>query len=172
MEIERKFLIFDITEIKEHLIEYKHKYIVQNYLYKDMFTAIRKRLIIEDGKGTYIYTIKTNKTGYSVNEIEQQITQEEYYNIKNNPNNTEICKTRYIIPYKNYKIELDIFEGEYKDLIFAEVEFLNEKEAFEFDKIIPDWFGIEISNYITNSDMATMSRDEVFKKIRKIEDIN
>lgn len=165
MEIERKFLVKDLNI---NLGEYEHKYIRQNYLYKDLYTAIRKRLIIKDGKSKYFYTIKTNKEGFSVNEIEKEITMEDYYNIKCNPNYTEISKDRYIIPYKKYRIELDVFQGDFKGLIFAEVEFPNEKEAFEFDKIIPKWFGIEISNYITNSEMATIKVEEVFEKINKL----
>lgn len=168
MEIERKFLITDLGEIEKNLSKYDNKYIVQNYVYKDLFTAIRKRLIIKDGKSKYFYTIKTNKEGFSVNEIEKEITMEDYYNIKCNPNYTEIGKDRYIIPYKKYRIELDIFQGDFKELIFAEVEFPNEKEAFEFDKIIPEWFGIEISNYITNSDMAILGKEKIFEKIRDI----
>ena len=78
-----------------------------------------------------------------------------------NQNATEISKTRYIIPYNKYKIELDVFNGEYQGIIFAEVEFPNVEEAMEFDKIIPSWFGIEISNYITNSDMAFGSPEDI-----------
>ena len=47
MEIERKFLINDLSKIP-NLDSYKKKDIVQNYLYKDIFTSIRKRLITEE----------------------------------------------------------------------------------------------------------------------------
>lgn len=36
----------------------------------------------------------------------------------------------------------------------------------EFDKIIPDWFGTEISNYITNSDMAFGSPEDIKNVIK------
>lgn len=49
MEIERKFLISDLSKIPD-LNKYKKKEIIQNYLYKDIYTAIRKRLIIENRK--------------------------------------------------------------------------------------------------------------------------
>lgn len=164
MEIERKFLI---DKINFDLEKYKSKYIKQQYLYKDIFTAIRKRLIIQNNVSKYFYTIKTNKNGFSVNEIEKEITQDEYDKL-NNENNTEIIKTRYIIPYQNYKIELDIFDGEYKGLMFAEVEFKNETEAIEFEKNIPEWFVIEISNDITNADMATTNPKAIWNKIEKL----
>ena len=40
MEIERKFLIKDISNLD--LSNYHHKTIIQDYLYIDKFTAIRK----------------------------------------------------------------------------------------------------------------------------------
>ena len=168
MEIERKFLI---DKINFDLEKYKSKYIKQQYLYKDIFTAIRKRLIIQNNVSKYFYTIKTNKNGFSVNEIEKEITQDEYDKL-NNENNTEIIKTRYIIPYQNYKIELDIFDGEYKGLMFAEVEFKNETEAIEFEKNIPEWFVIETSNDITNADMATTNPKVIWNKIEKLKNKN
>ncbi len=168
MEIERKFLI---DKINFDLEKYKSKYIKQQYLYKDILTAIRKRLIIQNNVSKYFYTIKTNKNGFSVNEIEKEITQDEYDKL-NNENNTEIIKTRYIIPYQNYKIELDIFDGEYKGLMFAEVEFKNETEAIEFEKNIPEWFVIEISNDITNADMATTNPKVIWNKIEKLKNKN
>lgn len=75
---------------------------------------------------------------------------------------------RFIIPYKQYKIELDIFKGEYDGIIFAEVEFPTVKEAKEFDLIIPDWFGVEISNYITNSDMAFGNPKDIKKSLENV----
>lgn len=41
MEIERKFLVKDILGID--LSKYSRKQIVQDYLYKDLYTIIRKR---------------------------------------------------------------------------------------------------------------------------------
>lgn len=168
MEIERKFLVKDLKDLNINLGEYEHKYIRQNYLYKDLYTAIRKRLVI-DNTTRYFYTIKTNKEGYSVNEIESEISEEDFYNIKPNKKYNEIVKTRYIIPYYNYKIELDVFKKEFEGIMFAEVEFESVKEAMEFDKIIPKWFGTEISNYLTNSGMATMKVEQVFEMINKLE---
>ena len=46
MEIERKFLVKDINSLD--LSKYHHKTIVQDYLYVDRFTAIRKRKITDN----------------------------------------------------------------------------------------------------------------------------
>ena len=151
MEIERKFLVKDISKI--NLKDYKNKQIIQDYLYNDKFTVVRKRKIIVDNISKYKYTIKTGKTSISVNEIEKDITEEEYNNLQTQEKNVQINKTRYIIPYKgNLKIELDVFHGVYEGIVFAEIEFESEEQAY--NTILPDWFDEEISTTITNSDMA------------------
>ena len=55
-------------------------------------------------------------------------------------------KTRYYIPYDKHTIELDIYEGIFKGLIVAEVEFESLDEANLFTP--PAWFGEDISNNI------------------------
>ena len=97
MEIERKFLVKDIDNID--LLKYHSKHIVQDYLYSDLLTTIRKRAITENNKTIYTYTIKTGKKGLSVNEIENEITKEQYDKIPLIPLNKKIVKTRYLIPY-------------------------------------------------------------------------
>lgn len=165
MEIERRFLIKDISKLD--LSKYKSKRIIQDYLYKDKFTAIRKRQTIKDNKTIYTYTVKTNKIGLSVNEIEQVITLEQYNNLKVNPNFNHIDKTRYLIPYKdNLTIELDIFKDNFSGIIFAEIEFNSEEQANSIE--LPSWFGTEISNKITNSDMASMPTKKIFEFINSI----
>lgn len=163
MEIERKFLVKDLKDLD--LTQYKSKHIVQDYLYSDIFTIVRKRKITVENKTKYTYTIKTDKTNYSVNELEKDITEQEYSNIPINPDNTQLSKTRYIIPYEKYKIELDVFENEYEGVIFAEVEFPNEDEAISFK--IPKWFDKELSSSITNSMMATMDKDDIKKRLEE-----
>lgn len=48
MEIERKFLINDLSKVSDCLSSCRKKDIVQNYLYKDIYSSIRKRLITEE----------------------------------------------------------------------------------------------------------------------------
>lgn len=164
MEIERRFLIKNLNNL--NLLNYKHKQIIQDYLYIDLFTAIRKRKIIEYNSVKYTYTVKTNKIGISINEIEKEITEKEYNQLNLNPNFNQIDKIRYIIPYKeNLNIELDVFNKNYSGIIFAEIEFKNEKQANIIN--LPNWFGNEISNKITNSDMACKSIDEIFQIIQQ-----
>lgn len=160
MEIERKFLVKDISNLD--LSKYKQKHIVQDYVYSDLFTVIRKRAIKIANKTKYIYTIKTDRKGISVNEIEKEITKNEYDKIATSPNFKQIMKTRYLIPYLDKIIELDIFEGEYEGLIFAEIEFGSEKEAYEIT--LPKWFGKELTGKVTNSMMAKHNKEYIRRK--------
>lgn len=164
MEIERKFLVNDISNLE--LSKYKHKQIVQDYLYKDLYTIVRKRKIVDENNNiTYKYTIKTNKVGISVNEIEKEITKSEYEKLGINSKYNTINKIRYIIPIENnLKIELDVFKEEFEGIVFAEIEFEDECQAKSIS--LPEWFGSEISNEITNSDMASMPVSIIFQKIR------
>lgn len=157
MEIERKFLVTDINILD--LSKYHHKTIVQDYLYVDKFTAIRKRKIIDNNISKFTYTIKTAKVGISVNEIEKNITEDEYNNLSLNPIYNTIKKERYLIPFNKYNIELDIFKGIYQGIIFAEIEFPSEEVAFEID--LPNWFGPELSSKVTNSQMAVSPVNEI-----------
>lgn len=164
MEIERKFLVKDISGID--LSKYSRKQIVQDYLYKDLYTIIRKRKIIKDDNEIYKYTIKTDKKGVTVNEIEKEITKSDYDMLKTIEDYNTINKTRYIIPIENdLEIELDIFHDKFEGIIFAEVEFKDEKQANEFK--VPDWFDKEITTEITNADMTTMTVDSIFEIISK-----
>ena len=161
MEIERRFLVKDISTL--NLSSYKHKEIIQDYLYKDKFTTIRKRKIISNDKDiTYLYTIKTGRINISVNEMEREITEKQYDDLTNNPNNVTIHKTRYMIPYKeNLTIELDVFHGVYEGIIFAEIEFESEQQAFNIE--LPEWFSKDISDKISNSSMALKYKKSFLK---------
>lgn len=158
MEIERKFIIKNLSTI--NLDNYEYKDITQDYLYKDNLTAIRKRKIVSNDIAKYYYTIKTNKVDISVNEIEKEISKEQYDKLLVNPKYHTIQKRRYIIPYiNNLNIELDVFEGIYNGFIFAEIEYIDETQAKTVP--IPNWFDKEISTNLTNSDMATLPISQI-----------
>lgn len=164
MEIERKFLVTDISHLK--LDTYKSKKIIQDYLYNDKITIIRKRCIIQDDKEKYIYTVKTGRVNYSINEIESEITKEQYDKLGLNPKYRTIEKIRYNIPYKNgLIIELDVFEGEYKGIVFAEIEFESEEQAENTN--FPKWFGKELTGRLSNGMMASKKVDNIKEIINK-----
>lgn len=59
-----------------------------------------------------------------------------------------IRKSRYIIPYGNYTIELDCFEENMDNIMIAEVEFTSLDNMISF--VPPDRFGPEITSIISN----------------------
>lgn len=166
MEIERRFLIRDVDKVKQYIKQYANtkKSITQDYIYSDKLTAIRKRKIEKDESVKYVYTVKTGRKGFSVNEFEEEISLDTYNSLKIDPNRATIQKDRYVIPYiDNLKIELDIFHGEYEGIIFAEIEYKDEEQAIK--TVIPDWFDKEIGKTVSND---KMSRREVdFEKLLK-----
>ena len=164
MEIERRFLIRNKNKVNELIEEFKDskKAIVQDYIFSDIFTAIRKRKIEKNGQVKYVYTVKTGKSNLSVNEYESEITKEQYDKLEKDEGRITIEKDRYFIPYiENLIIELDVFHGAYEGIIFAEIEYETEKQAY--DVKVPDWFDVEIGEKVSN-DM--MSRELIdFEKI-------
>ena len=155
MEIERRFLVKDIAKVEELIDKYKdsRKAIVQDYIYTDMFSAIRKRKIEKNGNVKYIYTIKSGDRGISVNEIERQLTEDEFNELKKDDSKITIDKERYCIPYiDGLIIELDVFHGVYEGIVFAEIEFESEEQANRIS--IPEWFGVELTGKVTNARMT------------------
>ena len=164
MEIERKFLVTDLSKVD--LTKYPHETITQDYLFTDDHMAIRKRKIERDNKNIYKITIKSNKIGISVNEVELNIDEQLYNSLLPQSKKTTICKDRYKIPYDDLTIELDIFKGVFKGLIFAEIEFESEKQAYS--TLLPIWFEKDISNKITNAEMSNFtSLQQCIDKINK-----
>lgn len=165
MEIERKFLIRDLQKVEELVNKYKNtkKKIVQDYIYSDIFTAIRKRKIIKNNEEKYFYTVKTGRKGFFVNEFEEEISKEKYDLLNVDSNRITIEKDRYNIPYiDNLVIELDVFHGAYEGIVFAEIEFESEEQAKSSQ--VPDWFDVEISGKISNDKMSRKLID-IDKKI-------
>ena len=54
---------------------------------------------------------------------------------------TVIVKTRYIVPQGKLFFEVDVFEGDHKGLILAEIELPNEKASID----LPSWIGKEVT---------------------------
>lgn len=134
MEIERKYLILQIPEhleIKEtHMIE-------QGYLNTEPVVRIRK------DNSTYTLTYKSK--GLMIREeYNLPLTQKAYEHLKTKTDGRLIEKTRHVIPYNDgLYIELDIFHGELKPLVLAEVEFPSQEAANQF--IPPSWFSEEVT---------------------------
>lgn len=134
-EIERKYLI-DNNKIPKDYDKYPYHSIEQAYLCTEPVVRIRKQ------DNEYYLTYKSK--GLMVREeYNLPLTKESYEHLLKKADGTVITKKRYLMPLGLYTIELDVFEGKYKGLILAEVEFPDEKHADEF--VSPDWFGEDVT---------------------------
>lgn len=137
METERKFLLH---RLPENLAAYEKKEIEQGYLCTNPVIRVRK----SNDEYYMTYKSRTNTQAASnaalvCEEVELPLTKEAYYHLREKADCRLITKNRYLIPLSDgLTAELDIFEGELKGLIFAEVEFKSEEEARNFK--MPDWF--------------------------------
>ena len=105
----------------------------------------RVRKVEENETVTYIKTVKKHISDLVRLETEEEITVDEYDRLLNlkTPDSTTIRKTRYVYPYKNKNIEIDIFPF-WQNQAFLEVELENEGDTFE----LPDF--IEVIREITS----------------------
>ena len=124
LEIERKFLIWmpDENELKA-MDGIRILRIFQAYTTK----GARIRRVEENGNITYIKTVKKHISDLVRLETEVEISPEEYNNLLGFKEGNTIEKTRYVYPYKEKNIEIDIFPF-WKKQAFCEVELSSEEE--------------------------------------------
>ncbi len=135
VEIERKFLIKNNSWQQQVSREIS---IQQGFLSRDKQRTVRVRIANNIGK----LTIKG---------IAENATRQEFeYNIplKDAQALIKICippiiqKTRFEVVENNLLWEIDVFDGDLKGLIVAEIELESENQEIE----IPDWIGVEVTN--------------------------
>lgn len=133
MEIERKFVpeeLPDLTGLAYHDME-------QGYLCTEPVVRIRR----EDQK---FYMTYKSKGLMSREEYNLPLTQEAFYHLKQKVDGRVIEKRRYLIPLEDgLTVELDIFGGDLKPLVLAEVEFQTEEQANAF--VPPAWLGRDVT---------------------------
>ncbi|MFB2604830.1 CYTH domain-containing protein, partial [Rhizobium phaseoli] len=61
-----------------------------------------------------------------------------------------IEKTRYRVPHQGFIWEVDVFAGEHRGLVFAEVEMTSETD----DPALPSWLGREVTGDFRYSNQA------------------
>jgi len=133
MEIERKYLV---KTLPENYTSYPCRQLEQGYLCKEPVVRIRQ------DNDTYELTYKS-KGLLAREEYNMPLTKEAYEHLKEKVDGKLITKKRYMIPFGEYMIELDVFEGALAPLKFAEVEFDSVEEAENFTA--PDWFGEDVT---------------------------
>ena len=135
-EIERKFLVDKDAWIKQVKTICVH--ISQAYLHnsKDQTTRLRLR----DDKA-YL-TVKGPTLGLTRSEYEYEIPFQDAEQMILDFKLKVLTRRRYLIDYASKTWEVDVFEGELKGLVIAEIELESEQEMFEK----PTWIGKEVSH--------------------------
>jgi len=135
-EIERKFLI---SSFPDNLDQYPHEKILQGYLaITEDGTEVRLRK--KDDK--FFLTVKGGG-GRVRDELEIEMTQDQFAAMWSSTEGKRLEKTRYMIPYKGATLELDVYGGDLEGLIVVEVEFPSEELSEKFE--LPAWFAEEIT---------------------------
>lgn len=148
LEIERKFLVNNNVFIKE---AYKDKKIIQGFLSSVPERSVRIRII---GKKGFL-TVKGlgNTSGTTRYEWEKEISLNDATDLLKICEPGIIDKTRHYVNSGNHTFEVDVFYGENKGLVIAEIELSSEEERFKK----PNWLGNEITGIIKyyNSSLAS-----------------
>lgn len=135
-EIERKFLV---ERLPLEILRSRHFRIAQGYLANEpggRHVRLRKK-----GK-TASLTFKVGR-GSVREEREIRLGARQFAILWPASRGRRLRKTRYEVPWKNLKIEIDIYHGRNHGLVVAEVEFPNHASRRKFKP--PRWFGREIT---------------------------
>lgn len=145
-EIERKFLI---DKLPDNLGNGVH--IQQGYL---MVCEDGKEIRIRKYGDKYFQTIKS-AGNHMREETEIDITEHQFQQLWPLTEGKRIEKTRFIKKYNGHRYEIDRFNGKYKHLMIAEIEFKNEKQSNDYSP--PEWLGKEITeeNKYKNKNLAS-----------------
>ena len=135
-EIERKFLVTSTEFLSESI---RSNRIVQGYLNSNPERTVRIR--IKGTQGFITIKGKGNESGTTRFEWEKEIEVTEAEQLLLLCEDGVIDKVRYEIPFGKHLYEVDVFEGDNKGLIIAEIELENENESFEK----PNWLGAEVT---------------------------
>jgi CYTH domain-containing protein len=135
-EIERKFLVTSTEFLSESV---QSNRIVQGYLNSNPERTVRIR--IKGTQGFITIKGKGNESGTTRFEWEKEIEVTEAEQLLLLCEDGVIDKVRYEIPSGKHLYEVDVFEGDNKGLIIAEIELNDENESFEK----PNWLGAEVT---------------------------
>ena len=136
-EIERKFLVLNQDECLRHATKSTH--IMQGYLSLDLSRTVRIRKT--DTKAILTIKGKPNSSGDTRFEWEKEISLDEATQLFDLCLGQIIEKTRHLIPFQSHCFEVDVFYGNHKGLIIAEIELRSAEEKVA----LPTWIGKEVT---------------------------
>ena len=147
-EIERKFLVLNQDECLRHATKSTH--IMQGYLSLDLSRTVRIRKT--DTKAILTIKGKHNSSGDTRLEWEKEVSVEEATQLFDLCLGQIIEKTRHLVPFQSHCFEVDVFYGNHKGLIIAEIELRSAEEKVA----LPTWIGKEVTGDLRyyNSSLA------------------
>jgi adenylate cyclase len=136
-EIERKFLLLDDSWREEEITQ-KVRY-RQGYMTQGEASSVRIRISNHDA---YL-NIKSATLGIKRQEFEYPIPENDAQEMLDTLCHKPLIeKTRYYLNYQGHTWEVDVFEGDNRGLVVAEIEMASEDEEF----VRPPWLGQEVSS--------------------------
>jgi len=136
LEIERKFLVRS-DGWKQQAV--RQRTLRQAYLSKSHALSMRVRI---EGNESATLTIKAAKQGFERHEFEYRIPVADAEALLAWRSGTVITKTRHIVPIDELIWEVDVYEGENRGLVIAEVELSKADQTVHR----PAWLGDEVSH--------------------------
>ena len=135
-EIERKFLI---KGFPVEILRSRHYRIAQGYLANE--TGGRHVRLRKKAK-TASLTFKVGR-GMAREEREIRLSAKQFATLWPATAGRRLHKTRYLVPWRNLVIEIDIYHGPNRGVIVAEVEFPSVASCRKFKP--PRWLGREVT---------------------------
>jgi adenylate cyclase len=134
-EIERKFLV---TGNEWRKRAGRSKTIRQAYLALTNTVSIRIRIV---GKTKAFVTIKSAQPGTTRSEFEYPIPVKHAQSLMKLRVGRLIRKRRHIVKAGKARFEIDVFEGDHRGLVIAEIELASARARFRR----PEWLGKEVT---------------------------
>lgn len=134
-EIERKFLVASDNWQKKATSGRRMR---QAIIFSEGNRSLRIRAI--DGKKARL-TLKIGINGISRHEFEYEVPLSDAEELLELAHGRAIIKTRYEVPHGKHVWEIDVYEGDLKGLVVAEVEMKSEDEKPD----LPSWLGREVT---------------------------
>jgi len=152
-EIERKFWV---RSLPSTCLQYSPVLIEQGYIaIEENGHAVRLRRKGE----AFSLTVKSSG-GMVREEYEIAISEAQFEALWESTEGRRIVKDRYVIPYQNLQIEVDVFRGRLTGLVIAEIEFESIEAANAFQKL--KWMEVEVTgnSYFNNRKLQKMENME------------
>jgi len=149
-EIERKFLVR--SDGWRSAVETK-SILKQGYIASMDDRSVRVRIL--DGNSARL-TIKIGRSAITRDEFEYDIPVADAKELLQNAIGIVIEKTRHRVPYEGFVWEVDVFAGEHRGLVIAEVEMTAETD----NPALPAWLGREVTGDFRYSNQALATEYE------------